>query len=314
MSLHPQIQAVLDTAAASGQPAPADMPVAEGRLAFIERAASANLPKAEIAEVVDRTIYAPGGSIPIRLFRPSGAAETGLPVVVFFHGGGWRLGNLDTHDPQCRALAEGAGCLVVAVDYRLAPEHRFPAAVDDAWAVVQWVGANAVSIGADPARIAVAGDSAGGTLATVVAQLAREAGGPPLARQIMVYPVLDARTDTASYARYAEGFNLTRAAMVQIFELYLEKPEDAADLRASPLRAADLSGLPPALIIAASHDPLVDEGVAYAKQLRDAGVAVDYHAFEGYVHGFFGWGAVVDGAGEAIDLCTAALRSAFAGR
>ncbi|MWK37536.1 alpha/beta hydrolase fold domain-containing protein [Actinomadura sp. J1-007] len=241
----------------------------------------------------------------------SGEAAQRLPVVVFFHGGGFVLCGLDSHDRLCRALTAGSGAIVMAVDYRLAPEHPFPAAVEDARAAVAWASRNAAALGGDPARLAVAGDSAGGALAASACLHARDRGGPHVAFQLLIYPVTDAAQDTASYRDHAEGGFLTAAHMRWFWEQYLSDPAQAADPDASPLRADDLSGLPPACVLTAECDPLRDEGEAYAARLAEAGVPVQSRRFEGAFHGFASLDHVLPVAGEAQRIAAEALRNAL---
>jgi len=232
-------------------------------------------------------------------------------VLVFFHGGGWVIGDLETHDVLCRQITAEAGIEVVAVDYRLAPEHKFPAAVDDAWAATKWVVANAGKLGIDPKRVAVGGDSAGGNLAAVVALLARDAGGPAIALQVLLYPVTDFTTETGSYRECADGYLLTLDSMRWFFDHYLKSPAEAGDWRASPLRAPSHAGLPPALIVTAGFDPLRDEGEAYAKKLRAAGVRVDYICYGGMVHGFVPMGRLIQAGNRAASHVATSLRDAL---
>jgi acetyl esterase len=231
-------------------------------------------------------------------------------VLVYLHGGGWVVGSLETHDGVCRALASRTPCVVAAVDYRLAPEHRFPAAVEDAWAATAWVAEHAASIGGDPDRIAVGGDSAGGTLATACAIRARD-HGLRLALQLLVYPVTDHRFDTASYEECAEGYGLTRDAMRWYWAQYLG-PDDGSSPEASPLRAADLAGLAPAHVVTAEYDPLRDEAEAYAARLEEAGVPVRLDRCEGLIHGFLRMPGTIRRADAVLDDAAAALREAFA--
>lgn len=256
--------------------------------------------------VEDRTIPGPAGEIPIRVYRPR--PGPGLPVVVYFHGGGWVCGSLKTHDGVCRSLANGADAVVVSVDYRMAPEHKFPAAVDDAFAATQWVSEHAADLGVDAGRLAVAGDSAGGNLAAVMAMLARDAGGPPIAFQLLVYPVTDYEFTSRSMEQNAEGYFLTRGDMQWFFGHYLRSEADADDPRVSPLRASDLSNLPPAFVITAEYDPLHDQGQAYVEALRAAGNDVEWVDYDGMFHGFFGMGAVIDKAKVALEDAVTALR------
>jgi acetyl esterase len=230
---------------------------------------------------------------------------------VFFHGGGWTIGDLDTHDVVCRQLANGARCAVFSVDYRLAPENPFPAAVDDCMAATAFVSKNSVSLGIDRKRIAVGGDSAGGNLAAVVSILARDAGGPAIAFQLLIYPATDQRGGFPSHERNGKGYLLTRESMDFFRACYLPRREDWSDWRASPLLAKDLSRLPPAFVLTAGFDPLVDEGRAYAERLAREGVKVEYREYEGMVHGFVLMGGVVDRANAAVADCAAALKAAF---
>jgi len=266
-------------------------------------------PPPRVADVSDRTIPGPGGDIPIRVYMPD--SERPMPGLVFLHGGGWVVGSLQTHDGLCRALANGGGCTVVSVDYRLSPEHKFPAAIDDAVAATRWVFENVSQLGIDRERIAVGGDSAGGNLAAAVALMLRDAAGPRLAFQLLIYPVTDRNFETPSYIANADGFRLTRSAMQWYWNHYLRSAADADDQRASPLRAASLEGLPPAFVATAEYDPLLDEGRAYADRLRAAGVPVEYREYPGLVHGFAGQGGVVDRARDALDELAAALRTAL---
>jgi acetyl esterase len=262
-----------------------------------------------VAAVKDLEVPGPAGGIPVRVYRPS--EESDLPVLVYLHGGGWAICSIETHDVTCRELANGAGCVVVSVEYRLAPEHRFPAAVEDCYAALGWVAGHAASLGGDPARLAVGGDSAGGNLAAVVALLARERGGPRLCHQLLVYPITDHAFDTTSYRENAEGPLLTRETMRGFWGLYLAREEDGRNPLASPLRAPDLAGLPSAHVITAEYDPLRDEGEAYAKRLAAAGVPVVQRRYDGMIHGFFGFTAQIDRAGEAVADAARELRRGF---
>lgn len=283
MPLDPNVKAILDEMAAQGGPAFHEVSPEASREMYRELQLSGEPEPVEA--VADRTIPGPGGDIPVRVYTPKG--DPPLPVLVFFHGGGFVIGDLETHDGECRALTNAAGCIVVAVDYRLAPEHKFPAAVDDAFVATEWVAANAASIGADANRVAVGGDSAGGNLAAVVAQMAKDRGGPQLALQLLIYPATDYGFDTVSHTENADGYLLTKDMMEWFQDQYLPSEEDGADPRLSPLRADDLSGLPPALVITAEFDPLRDEGEAYAARLADAGVPANGTRYDGMIHGFF---------------------------
>ena len=260
----------------------------------------------------ERLIPGPGGDLPIRIYTPHepGQGEQ-LPILVYFHGGGFVVGSLDSYEAVCRALANRAGCIVVSVGYRLAPEHPFPAAVEDCHAALDWVAANAAELDGDPARLAVGGDSAGGNLAAVTAVQARDLGGPDLALQVLIYPATASAPDSESHHRFAEKLFLTRRTILWFYQQYLSAPEDATDPRYAPLLTPDLKGLPPALLIVAGYDPLRDEGLAYGGRLREAGVPVELSNYENMVHGFLNLGDVVDRAREAIDQVARALREAF---
>lgn len=302
MPLHPLAQKHLEDRAAAGALPPETLPLAEARAQAVRLSRLAG-PGEAVAHVVDRLIAGPQGEIPIRIYRPD--ARGPLPLLVFFHGGGWVLGNLETFDPLCRALANAAGCIVVSVNYRHAPEHKFPAAADDAYAATAWVVNNAAEMGGDATRVAVGGYSAGGNLAAAVTLMARERGGPRLAAQALLVPITDYNFDTGSYRDHAEGFGLTRSQMQWFWNLYLSDEASGWDPRASPLRAESLRDLPPALVVTAEYDPLRDEGLAYARRLREAGVAVQEKCYAGMVHMFLGPDAMAEIA--------AYLRAAFAG-
>ncbi len=311
MALDPQARAVLDLLAASGRPPYHQLSPKDARQLFRETRPASTPTPPEIGAVRNVAAEGPHGPIPLRVYRPAGvAATTPLPAHVYFHGGGWVIGDLETHDVLCRQLTAEAGLSVVSVDYRLAPEHKFPAAVDDAWAATRWVVSHAAELGIDSRRVAVGGDSAGGTLAAVVALLARDQGGPALALQALVYPVTDVAGESPSYAEFAEGYSLTRESMRWFIAHYLAAPSDAADWRASPLRAPSLAGLPPALILTAGFDPLRDEGEAYAARLRQEGVRVDSTCYGGMIHGFVPMGRLLDTAHRAVSQIAGALRQA----
>jgi acetyl esterase len=266
---------------------------------------------APVGEIVDRTIAGPGGRLRIRIYRPAGSVARLLPTVLFFHGGGWTIGSLEAYDLPCRFFCARSGCAVVAVDYRLAPEHKFPAGLDDAVASFRWLAANAEEMGIDAGRIVVAGDSAGGTIAAVVAQTVRgEARTPCL--QWLIYPATDLAAETPSRVSCGEGFLLSRADMQWFSSLYLDDPSQFADPRVSPLRAADLSGLPPALIFTAGLDPLRDEGQAYADKLTASGVKTVHREFDSLIHGFVGMRGALQAAARAMDDMVAGLRHELA--
>ena len=307
MPLDPQAKALLDL-----MPAMPDFTTLD--LALVRAGMAAGVlntgePEA-VAKVENRTIPGPAGQIPVRVYTPSG--EGPHPGLVFFHGGGFVLCNLDTHDGICRSLTNAAGCVVVSVDYRLAPEHPYPAAPEDCYAATQWVAKNGSELGIDVSRLAIGGDSAGGNLTAVTALLARDRGGPALRFQLMIYPVTDCGFETASYRENGDGYFLTTGMMRWFWDKYLADPKRAGEGYASPLRAANLANLPPGLCITAGYDPLRDEGEAYAERLRKAGVVVKTTRYPGMFHGFFGMTAQLDAARAAVAEAGAALRAALA--
>jgi acetyl esterase len=264
-------------------------------------------PVEEVARVESRTLPGPAGEIPVRIYAASQARR--LPALVYFHGGGFVIGSLDTHDGTCRSLANAIGCTVVSVDYRLAPEHRFPAGPEDCYAATRWVAEKGAEIGVDTSRIAIGGDSAGGNLAAVVALMARDRRGPALRHQLLIYPVADHDFTTASYQENAQGYLLSREMMRWFWNHYLERAEDGANPYASPLRAASLAGLPPAHVITAEYDPLRDEGEALASRLQEAGVPTTQVRYDGMFHGFFSMNAMLDAARRAVAEAAAAVRT-----
>src|SRR5919106_1967345 len=252
MALDPQAEAVIELVAKSGRPAYHTLSPKDARQLFLETRPASTPTPPEIGSVRNVVAETPQGAIPLRVYRPAGVpAATALPAYVYFHGGGWVIGDLETHDVLCRQLTAASGASVISVDYRLAPEHKFPAAADDAWAATRWVVAHAGELGLDGARLAVGGDSAGGNLAAVVALLARDAGGPKIALQVLTYPVTDLGAETRSYAELADGYMLTRDSMRWFRAQYLAKDEDALDWRGSPIRAPALAGPPPGPVITA---------------------------------------------------------------
>jgi acetyl esterase len=260
-------------------------------------------------EIAEARLLVFNNLIAVRCYRP--VLNEVLPALVFFHGGGWTIGDLDTHDVVCRQLALGARCAVFSVDYRLAPEHPFPAAVEDCFSATRFVFEHAEKIKIDPNRIAVGGDSAGGNLAAVVALMARDKSGPPLVYQLLIYPATDQRCELPSHERNGEGYLLTKEGIRFFRDGYLPDEKDRTDWRASPLLAASHAHLPPALVLTAGYDPLVDEGRAYAERLAKAGVAVSYREYSDMVHGFVLFGGVVDAANAAVAECCERLRGAF---
>lgn len=312
MALDPQAKAYLDQlAAANVQDVPA-ISVREARAQMEVGALMLGKPP-KVGRLVDTTFPGPAGPVRLRLTAPADPGP--LPALVYFHGGGFVVGSLNSHDNLCRTLTNAAGVAVVSVDYRLAPEHPFPAAVEDATAAVAWLAdpANAAALGLDPARLAVGGDSAGGNLAAVVARRARDRGGPRLALQVLLYPVVDCDLDTPSYRENAAGYMLTRDAMAWYWSQYVPDPARRSDPDAAPLRADDLAGLPPALVVTAGYDVLRDEAEAYARRLAAAGVPVRLARHPGMIHGFLRRHALFDAGRAALAEVAAALRDALAG-
>ena len=285
-----------------------EMSLAEARAADLASIRAGGGEPEPVHEVTDLTIPGPGGKLALRLYRP--AAGGPLPVLLYFFGGGWVLGTIDTADGVSRTLANSAGAMVAVVGYRLAPEHPFPAAIDDCYAATAWVAAHATEIGADPARLAVGGDSAGGNLAAAVALRAR-ADGPALAGQLLVYPNTDQLADDESIRAADDRFLFNRHSVAWYRRHYLLDAADAASPLASPLRAGSLAGLPPALVITAECDPLRDQGEAYARRLADEGVQVELSRYEGMAHGFFTMAGTVDASGAALAQAAARLREWF---
>jgi acetyl esterase len=289
-------------------PTPDESMSADELRAAVHAAAEGTIPAdpEPIAHVEDRTVPGPGGDIPIRIYRPAGAPAV-APVVVFTHGGGFVLCDLDSHDDICRALANASDAVFVAVDYRLAPEHPFPAPTEDGYAVLRWVAESAAELGVDPARIGVVGGSAGGGLVAALALMARDRGGPRLGLQVLVYPMLDTRCDTPSHRGTGPGYFLKSEEVQWYWKRYLGDA-DPTDPYASPSHATDLSGLPPTLIVTAEHDPLRDEGEAYGAALAAAGVDVTVTRYDGVFHSFLSFLAVLDEALAARDQIGAEIR------
>ncbi len=313
MSIHPQVAALLERVKLSPLPPFYAVPPAAARRIYRDTRGATSPAPPEMGGLRLLLAPGPGGPIPLRAYRPAGtAAQEILPALVFFHGGGWVIGDLDTHDVVCRQISNAARCAVFSVEYRLAPEAPFPAAVEDCIAAARYVAAEAHALGVDARRIAVGGDSAGGNLAAVVCLDARDSGGPALCFQLLVYPATDQRSGHPSHARNAEGYLLTRQAMVYFRGHYLPREADWLDWRASPLLASSLAGLPPAYTITAGYDPLVDEGRAYSERLVREGVKAEYREYPDMVHGFLLMGGVLDTANAAVEDCCRALRAAFA--
>ncbi len=307
--LDPQAEALLQQMMQSNVPPLHTLTPAQAREMMGKMAALSAKPE-EVASVENLTIPGPGGQIPLRIYTPQGSSP--FPVLVYLHGGGWVICDLDTHDSLCRSLTNRAHCVVASVDYRLAPEHKFPAAVEDAYAATQWVARNANRINGDPTRIAVGGDSAGGNLAAVVAIMARDHNGPGLVYQLLIYPPTDiSSADTDSHRDYAEGYFLNRGDGEWFCDKYLTCAADRFNPLVSPLLAPDLSHLPPALVITAEFDVLRDDGELYAQRLKKSGVPVTYTCYKGMIHGFMSMDGLLDQARNGIEEASAALREAF---
>lgn len=310
MPLDPQAQKVLDLLHAPGSPPVYTQPIETARAMVKATYATDEAPE-PVHRVEQLQIPGPDGYLSARMYCPD--VHGPLPVLLYFHGGGWVVNDIDTHDGICRSLANATPCIVVSVAMRQAPEAKFPAPVYDCFASAQWLAANAVALGGDPQRIAVGGDSAGGNLAAAVTLLARDRGGPHLVFQLLIYPVTDYyEPGTPSYDENGEGFTLDRAFMVWAWENYLTSKEDANNPLAAPLKAPDLSGLPPAFIMTAEYDVLRDEGEMYARRLRDAGVRVTCKRYQGMMHGFIIRPKILDKGKQGLADAAEALRDAFA--
>jgi acetyl esterase len=315
MALDPESQRLIDLMAAANRPAWDTLSPKDARDLYLSLRPAAQGPRPKDVKVVDRSIPGPAGDVAVRLYRPAGTPpDRLLPGLVYAHGGGWVFGNLESHDVLCAQLALEAGIAVFAIDYRLAPEARFPGAFDDVVAGLQWVAANGASVGIDPTRLAIGGDSAGGNLAAAVALWARDHGGPQLRLQLLAYPVTDAVGRADSYRRYEDGYGLNAAVMEWFFDHYTPDKATRGDWRVSPLRAASLAGLAPALVITAGHDPLRDEGRAYAFRLQQEGTRADLVEFGGMLHGFLSSPMLLHGARRGTSLAAAALHEALVQR
>ena len=311
--LHPQAKALLELIEQRGLPPMQALLPVEARLFYRDRRSLTQPEAPAVAEITDLSAEGPHGPIPLRLYRPTrrGDERTASPVLVYYHGGGWTIGDLDTHDVLCRQLANGSRCAVVAVDYRMGPEHRFPAAVDDCLAATYWVRRQADALGFDATRLAIGGDSAGGNLAAVVAIAARDAGDLAIAWQLLIYPATDMRRGHASHTSNGRGYLLETETIGYYHDNYIDDATHDLDWRASPLLHGDLSKLPPALVLTAGFDPLRDEGLDYADALVAAGNRATYVCFERQIHGFITMGKVIDEANTAVTLCAAELERAL---
>jgi acetyl esterase len=312
MALDPQVQAVLNLIEESGRPQMHTLNAADARAQFEENVPLLDADPIDLHAVTDFEIPGSEAEIPVRLYRPAARQDGTLPLVVYYHGGGWVIGSRQTHDPICRLLANKVHCLVLSVDYRMAPEHPFPAAVVDAFDALKWAVENTAEQGIDGSRIAVAGDSAGGNLAAVMAHLARDTGLPELALQLLIYPVTSAERRHQSYRDFAEGYVLSQEMMDYFFEAYISDPAQVRDPRLSPLLADNHRGLAATEIIVAGFDPLRDEGIEYAKILAEAGNEVRLTNYAGMVHGFLQMSKMVAASHRLIHQCSEALKQAFA--
>jgi acetyl esterase len=308
-----QLLDLMEKAAQEGRPRLETLPHAVGRQAVDKMSADGEADPMEVAQVVDGSFAGPGGAIGFRRYRPIGSsAAVPLPTLIYYHGGGFVIGNLETHDSTCRRLANKSRCQVVAIDYRLSPEHPFPAPVDDGIAAFRHIRNNAAAFGADPSRLAVGGDSAGGAISAVVCQAVRDAGdkqGP--AFQMLIYPATDSSRESASRTAFADGYFLTGSLMEWFWKAYVPAGSDLTDLRLSPLLAKDFKGLPPAFVLTAGFDPLRDEGRAYADRLIDAGIKTTYVNYPGTIHGFFSLTRFLGQGLKANDEAAAVLGAHF---
>jgi acetyl esterase len=311
MPIDPIAAGLLQQMAAQAMPPLNEMSPADARVAAEGFKALAGEPE-EIADVSDRTIPGPGGEIPIRIYTPAGTGSGPLPCLIYYHGGGWVLGDIDGTDNICRMVANRTGCKIASVGYRLAPEHKFPAPLDDCYTALEWVAANGGSIGVDTGRLAVGGDSAGGNLAAAVALRARDEGGPALRMQLLVYPVTNHDFSTASYQTNGNDYLLTQDMMRWFWDHYLNGADDSKKAMVSPLQADSLNGLPRAFVLTGEFDPLRDEGEAYAERLREAGVKVVHKRYDGQIHGFWQMPGIFPSAMQAADDSAAELKAAFA--
>lgn len=313
MTLDPQAARVLEAAEKSGLPPLETLSPAEARRQYEKGAALLGGQQPAVFSVRDIEAPGPLGPIPLRVYVPRDPASEALPLLVYIHGGGYVIGSRDSHDVPCRHLALGGDCIVVSVDYRMAPEHPYPQPVDDCWAAVNWIADNAATLGACPDRIAIGGDSAGGNLATVMCLKAREAGTPSFVYQLLIYPGTDKSRSQASHTELAQGYRLTRPLLDWFMGHYFSGDAVRADdPYASPLQAEDLSGLPPALVISAGYDPLRDEDIAYHEKLRAHGTPSVHLHYPGMIHGFINMTAALDVARECLAECGVRLRRVFA--
>jgi acetyl esterase len=309
LALDSKSKAFLDQLVETGAPAFHQLTPEENRNAMLKIVPTVTIPSQSVDSIQEQFIPVKDGEIKVRIYTPKG--EGNFPILVYFHGGGFVFGDLEMVDAPLRAITNAAKCIVISVDYRLAPEHSFPTAAEDAYSAVKWVAENAHTFSGDSRRIAVAGDSAGGNLAAVVCLMAREQGSPTICFQALLYPCTDFSKDHLSKHHFAEGYFLSREDMKYFEKQYFRTEEEKKNIYASPLLADDLSGLPDALVVTAGYDPLRDEGQAYANRLNDAGVKVKYHCYDDTIHGFFILGGVIDQGKELIEEVSSSLKSVF---
>ena len=298
--LDPEAKVLIEKAEAAGNPELYDLEPLAARELFLNLSKAVAVDPIEVDSVIDLGIPGPAGEIILRIYRPFGTTKKS-PALIYFHGGGWVVGGLDSHDGICRWLCARSGCVLISTDYRMAPEHKFPAAVEDCLATTEWVVSNAAELGIDGTRVAVGGDSAGGNLAAVVSQLAHQSGGPEIAYQLLIYPATDMTMSEPSHQELAQGYRLTKPLMEWFINHYLNNDSERTDPKASPMLNEISNGLPPALVITAGFDPLRDEGIIYADKLAAAGVETTHICYDGMIHGFFGMGGWLDKSRDALD-------------
>ncbi|MFO1117050.1 MAG: alpha/beta hydrolase [Beijerinckiaceae bacterium] len=311
MPVDPDAQNLLAMLKAAGRPPLTSLSPEEARAAYLAGRVLLQPDLPQVAELKDMSAPGPHGDVPLRFYRGATAPATNAPALLFAHGGGWVIGDRDSHDYVCRKLANDAACVVVSIDYRLGPEHKFPMAIEDSLAATQWLAKEASSLGVDPKRLAVGGDSAGGNISAVLALLARDGIAPAVVFQLLLYPAVDMNMDAPSFARIPDDYPLSPSVARWFRDHYMSDTKQHTDWRASPLHAESHHGVAPAFVLTARHDPLCDEGAAYAKKLEDAGVRVWQLDMNDQLHGFLTWGKMVRAADAALEMAAATLRYAF---
>lgn len=309
MALHPQVASALKMAEELNLPALNTQTPEAARAAAKERTANTPRELEDVASIRDTEVPGPGGDLPVRIYTPSEGDNHSL--IMWFHGGGWVIGDLDNEDPACRVIANATNSVIVSIDYRLSPDVRFPEPVEDCYAGLLWAHSNAAELGVDPARIGVAGTSAGGNLSAAVCLMARDRNGPVISHQVLFCPVIDHDFSTASYSANADGYMLTRDSMIWFWDHYIGPNGDGSHPYASPIRAESLAGLPATTIIAAEYDPLADEAEAYAEALKAVGNDVTYNCYEGMIHGFNGQVGIFDRSRDALVEATTRLKASL---